>query len=75
MKSFGGAKLVKNINKKEQTWYFNPFHATDLFRHPWKHQKIAEVFSCFQGVSQEISVMKWVNLVALCDKARLTLRG
>ena len=49
MKSFGGAKLVKNINKKEQTWYFNPFHATDLFRHPLKTSENCRGFLMFPG--------------------------
>ena len=31
----------------------NPFHATDLFWYPLK--------TCFQGVSKEISGMKWVK--------------
>ena len=31
----------------------NPFHATDLFRYPVK--------TWFQGVSKEISGMKWVK--------------
>ena len=38
----------------------NPFHATDLFWYPWKHQKTRGSW-CFQGVSKEISGMKWVN--------------
>ena len=37
---------------------FNPFHATDLFDTPWKHQKTRSFFM-FKGVPNEIIGMKW----------------
>ena len=42
-----------------RTKSLNPFHATDLF---WYPLIFFEVFRCFQGVSKEISGIKWVNL-------------
>ena len=39
----------------------NPFLATDLFWCPSESIRKLLVFWCFQGVSKEISVMKWVN--------------
>ena len=40
--------------------FFNPFNATDLFWYPPENIRKPLVF-CFQGVSKEISGMKWVK--------------
>ena len=45
---------------------FNPFHVTGLFRYPLKTSK-NEKFSCFQGVPEETSGMKWVNMKQIHD--------
>ena len=49
--------IIWNIYSRTVFLWFNPFHATGLFRYPLK----TSVFWCFQGVSKETSGMKWVN--------------
>ena len=53
-------RLFSNTkNPNHAKIYFNPFHVIDHF---WYPLKTSEVFWCFQGVSKEISGMKWVNV-------------
>ena len=42
-------------------YLFIPLHATDLFWYRPENIGKLEVFWCFQGVSKEISGMKWVK--------------
>ena len=44
-------------------WYLiNPFHATDLFWYPWKHQKIRGFFDVFRGYKNETLTWNWLLL-------------
>ena len=45
----------------------NPFHATDLFWYPWKHQKTR---GFIRKLLKEISGMKWVKLKLLAQKQK-----
>ena len=57
---------IRIVLMKYLVFFINPLHATDLFWYPWK----PEVFWYFQGVSKEISDMKWVkHLVAFLKSA------
>ena len=50
------------INSKVVLYHhFNSFQATDFFWYPPASIRKPVVFWCFQGVSKEISSMKWVK--------------
>ena len=56
----------KNFRKLREAsiWFWkkiNTFHATDLFWYPLKTSENHR-FWCFQGISKEISGMKWINV-------------
>ena len=57
--------LLKEV--KYVSALINPFHAADLFWYPPENIRKPQVFWCFQGVSKEISGMKWVNALFISN--------
>ena len=58
---FNSPSATNSLHTNPEILFFNPFVPNALFLYPLKTSESRKVFWCFQGVSKEISGMKWVK--------------